>query len=511
MPIEGQAIQYGSWIEGVDYSRVAEEQSARSIPAMQNCVVGNTGEIEKRSGYTEYIDGDMSSTPTVVGCGNMRFSGTSSSIFAVAGNKFYEDTDSAWVDRTASISITAGNDNAVSWANAGGTGIFTNNVNPLWKWTAAAGNIAALDVDSRFTKALCVEFWDNRAWAGNMSSGTDRVWRSDAGDIETWAATAFYTLDQDVTGIKGYRNILTIHADDQLNMGGGIWVLSPTGNAEAPYALQKRADKGAVSHRAIVVHSGGSMIYMREDGVYEWDGNAMPEKISYNLDGPRYWDNINQARLPYSHAVDYPDRTEVWFWVPHSESQTNMNHVIIWNYRHRIWYGPMLGGTEANFTRASSALISDTPHAGGVSKGQLYIHDNGTNDNTASIDAYFDTSAPPPAGIGSQVRWLYARHAFDAVGEHDVTVTLLSPGIISRTEFLTVGSTDDTLGVTFTISASAIAGETAQIADTHMWGYDPRVQLRYRNQQADEAFTIRFVNLVYKTQGLQMKEDPGVE
>ena len=87
---------------------------------------------------------------------------------------------------------------------------------------------------------------------------------------------------------------------------------------------------------------------------------------------------------------------------------------------------------------------------------------------------------------------------------------MVSPGIISRTDFLTVGSTDATIGV-FIIAVSAIAGETAQIADTHMWGYDPRVQLRYRNQQADEAFTIRFVNLIYKPQGLTMKEDPGVE
>lgn len=510
MPIEGAAIQYGSWTEGVDYSRVAEEQSPKSIPAMQNCTVGNTGEMEKRNGYTEYIDANMSSTPTVVGCGRMRFSGTSDSVFAVAGTKFYEDTDSAWVDRTASISISAGNDNVVSWANAGGTGIFTNNVNAPWKWAAAAGNIAAWDVDSRFTTALCLEFWDNRAWAGNTSSGSDRVWRSDAGDIETFAATSFYTLDQDVTGLKGYRNILTIHADDQFNMGGGIWVLSPTGNATAPYSLQKRADKGTVSHRSVVVHSGGSMVYVREDGVYEWDGSSPPIKISFNLDGPRYWDKINQARLKYSHAVDYPDRSEVWFWIPHGEGQTNMNHIVVWNYRHRIWYGPMLGNVEADFTRTSSALINDTPHAGGISKGQLYVHDNSTNDNTAVIDAYFDTSAPPPQGIGTQVRWLYARHAFDAVGEHDVSVQMLSPGIISRTDFLTVGSTDATIGA-FIIAVSAIAGETAQIADTHMWGYDPRVQLRYRNQQADEAFTIRFVNLIYKPQGLTMKEDAGVE
>ena len=59
MPIEGAAIQYGSWTEGVDYSRVAEEQSPKSIPAMQNCTVGNTGEMEKRNGYTEYIDANM--------------------------------------------------------------------------------------------------------------------------------------------------------------------------------------------------------------------------------------------------------------------------------------------------------------------------------------------------------------------------------------------------------------------------------------------------------------------
>ena len=503
MPIQGAQIQYGPWYGGVDYSRPAETLPVNMLFAMQNCRIGNAGQIEKRNGFSKYIASALAGTPTLTACGDHRFSAASSSVFVVAGDTFYEDVSGTWTDRTGGQTITAADDNIFALANAAGTLCLSNGVDAPLKWTAAAGNIALLDVDSRFTWSKHLAYWDNRIWHGNTSAGTDRVYRSDSGDIETIGATSFHTVDQDIDGLAPFRNMLTIHQQD------GIHGLFPTGNADVPYAQQRVADKGACAHRSIVVLPDGTMVYVRGDGVYEWSpSTSAPAKISHPLDGTRYWDTLNKSRLQFAHAVDYEQRNEVWIWLPYGVSQTTNNHVMVWNYRYRIWYGPY---TVAG-ARNCSALIDNQPHAGGYSDGLLYKHDDGTNDNTAAIDAWFETAAPFAISAVDQVRWFYARTFFDPAGDQRVQVQQKAPGIPTRSDAFDLGGSFDAIETAFTIGVSAIAGEDLIRGETtDLYGYDPETQLRYTNSNADEPFTIRQVNLVHKPIGNIRKESPGVE
>lgn len=504
MPIRAASLQLGPWPDGVIYSRPAEDLPASALYAMQNCVIGAGGELMKRNGFTLYEDAAVagSPAPTLTWCAQHRFSSSSTSTWIVAGTKIYEYVTDAWVDRTAALTITAGTDNTFTSANAAGTAILTNGVNAPLKIAAAAGNAALLDVDSRFTTAKWCGWWDNRAWFGNLSSGTRRIWRSDAGDVETYGATAFYTLDEDVTGLIGYRNMLTAHTEN------GIWGLYPTGNADAPYTLQKRCTKGTIAGRSIVTTAADTMLFVRRDGVYEWAPGIsdVPTKISGALDGARYWGTLNGARLPYAHAVEYPNEHEVWFWLPYGASQSTMNHVMVWDYQARRWEGPLV------VTRNCSALIDNKPHAGGVATGLLYVHDTGEHDNSDGIDAWAETASPAPMGSSTTCRWLMARHFFDAEGTQSVQVTQVSPEVVSRTDSFDLGTAGDLIGTTFRIAYSRIGadGERSS-ADTPLWGYSPSTLLRYRNGNASEPFTIRHAQLHYRPIGIVPKEASGIE
>ena len=511
MPIQAQVLQFGPWTAGVIYALPAEDLPTNALHSMQNCRIGSAGQLVKRDGFSKYISTALASTPTFTMAHQQRFSASSSSVWAVAGTKIYENVAGVWTDRTAALTITAGNDNTFSPVNAAGTLCATNGVDLPWKRATAAGNASLLDVDGRFTWSKWLEWWDSRLWHGNTSAGVMRTYRSDTGDIETYGATAFHTIDADVTGVKALKSGLTIHAEN------GIWMLYPTGNSTVPYSQQQRANKGTISGRSLVVTPDGEMIFVRRDGIYSFFGSEEPKKIEvevfmpslnggsvtlFPLEGARYWDVLNGDRLFQSHAVVYPKREEVWFFLPYGTSQTTMNHVMIFNYRRRIFYGPYL-----NFTRNCSALIDNLPHAGGYSDGLLYIHDSGETDNTAAIDAWGVTSAPPPLGAAATVRWLYARHHFDLAGAHNLQVLQMGQGLDTLTDSFGMGGSYAAIP-NFIVGTSAIKPDNVLFsAETDLQGYSSAMQFKYRNANASEPFTMRRSEAMYQPIGLEREEE----
>jgi hypothetical protein len=52
---------------------------------------------------------------------------------------------------------------------------------------------------------------------------------------------------------------------------------------------------------------------------------------------------------------------------------------------------------------------------------------------------------------------------------------------------------------------------SALTADSDLFGYDPRTQLRFSNFNDDESFTIRRISLQYKPIGRTRKRKTGIE
>ena len=516
MAIRGESLQLGPWTGGVNFAVPAEDLTPNDIFDGQNVRIGVGGEVTKRGGSEPYNGSAISGSPTITALGEQRFSASSEKGFVIAGTKFFEDNLSGTLtDRTAAgTSITAGNDNTFQTVNANGTLIATNGVasDDIIKWTAAGGDTADLGgYTSRFSTAVAVDFFDNRLWFGNLtgSSGTtDRIWRSDTADIETYGANSFHRFGEEITAVKKIGNGLAVHT---LN---GIYLLVPTGNAATPYRQIQRANTGTISERSVVTvqipNTGEVQLYIRRDGIYLFNGDSA-QKISWKLDGARYWDTINGDRLHKSHAVVYPNRNEVWFFVPHGASQVTMNHHIVFDYVRQIFYPPFLG-----IARNSSGVINDVPHCGGLSDGYVYKHESTNiydNDGSTSsgIDAFFETAAPSPMGTDVRLRWLFARTGYDVEGNDEVTIGYSSPGIVSEFTTFTQEGGFDAIETDFEIGSSAIAGEgSLSSVDTDLSGYDSNVKMRYGNANTSETFTIRRVMLVYKPVGRVRKEKAGI-
>jgi hypothetical protein len=184
---------------------------------------------------------------------------------------------------------------------------------------------------------------------------------------------------------------------------------------------------------------------------------------------------------------------------------------MVYNYRNRtqingrdvgIWYGPYTG-----FTRASAALIDYKVHAGGLN-GILYDHDDaGKSDDGASIPASFTTGSPAPLGADVKVRWLTARHFYDAVGAYEIDVYQEGQEIDGSSERLSM----DGPGWTWDVSSFDIdyfAGPSQQSEDLNLLGYSPECSLRYSHGIAGEDFTIRRAIMRYKPLGRFTKPKP---
>ncbi len=503
MGIFSDGIEYGPWDGGIDFSRPALDLEPNLIYTLQDCEVLFSGQVTRRKGFDEYITGAFSGTPAITALGKHRFSAGTERAFTVGGAVFYEDVTGTWTDRTGGQTITAAADNTFVTANCAGTMVLTNGVDAMLKWSAAGGNLALLDVDSRFTTALACTFWDNRAWFGNLSSGEDRAHMSDSTDIETYGANNFYLTDGPVTGILPVKTYLSIHNSD------GIWGLFPTGNSDVPYSRQRRAALGTVSERGLVQLPNGSQMFPQLDGIYEWDGATDPQKISQRLDGDRFWNLVDLDRIQQSHAVVYPIKNQVYFSLPIAAtvggSQTNMSQVIVWDYMRRIWCGRYV------ISRNCSAYFDNIPHMGDYA-GLVWKHDTGTNDNAGKISGSFLTASPPVEGLHRKVRWLFARHEFEKEStDYNPSVTQLGSNIVSHTESFNIGDTSDALVTEFTIGSSAIRGqEVADTIDTELWGWAAASQLKYFHHEVDQSFTLRRVVLAHAPGDVTRKTFRGI-
>jgi len=498
MPISAESLRLGPWRDGVNYSAPAEDIGPSGLYDMQNCTIGLAGEVKKRKGFAKFNSSAMNSGATVTALGQITIAGAEKT-FAFCGDKFFDVTGGTATDRTGSVTITAGNDNTWDWVMAGSTFAAVNGVDTDGiTWAGGTNNAGTLDDDSRFTKPTWIAFWENRLWVGNTDANDDRVWRSDAGDITTWGATAYHQFGYAVTGLEPFQNTLAIHTDV------GIHTLTATGNATIPFQQQQRTQRGTIAGRSIVTIPGERQIFVREDGIYQWTGGAQVDKISFALDD-RFWSELNTARLAYSFALYYPANEVVWFFLPFGASQTTMNSVVVYSTRLNAWYGPY-----TNFTRDSAALVDGIPHAGDFS-GFIMAHEKNDNDDGSAIKAFFETANLAPLGDSVECRWLYARTLFDNIGAFDVSVQQQAAGIISNNETITMGQSGDLLDSSFVLGTSALESSVSALtADSDLFGYDPRTQLRFSNFNDDETFTIRRTSL-YKPIGRTRKRKTGIE
>lgn len=507
----------GPWMRGCNYSLPAEELSPDELFSVRNMIVGSGGEVFQRPAFVPLINAQANGASHITGLGEQVFSASSTATFCIAGAKFLENVDGTWTDRTNSETITAGTGNLWNFANANGVLIGVNGVDgdALLHWSAS-GNLTDTGLTGqRVSWATWVEWWDSRVWLGNTSAGTDRSYHSSNISITSAGVNDWFSVGQVLTGQKAFgQQSLALHGETVIQM------LVPTHNASIPYRRIGRSSKGTVAGRSIVTIAAPGIplqqLFVRKDGIYRFTGGEA-EKISWKLDGERFWDNVKKDQLPDSFAAENPDRNEVWFFLP--VGGITYDQPIIYNYLRDIWYGPHVVASSLYDDWLCAAPIGGVIHAGGYSdSGRVYKMDftDSLNDSqdgtvTAAISAEFTTGAPPPIGVDVMNRWLFARTSYDVSGNYGVNITHFAPGIPAGTEAIDQGGGFDAIESAFKVGTSQIAGEDLMDSqDTDLNGYDPTIQLTYANGSASEEFSIRRVAAMYRPIGRKRKSSAGV-
>ncbi len=481
-----QVVHFGPFNGGVRYDVPPELCPYDALSEMQNAVIGNAGECKRRLGYEAYISAAYSASACQL-LGKQRFSSSSDKVFAIFGAAFVEDIAGTWTDRTGSVVLTANEDNLFSSTNANGTLYFVSSADGLFKWTASATNITTADVDSRFTKAMIVVFWDDRLWYAKTSDNENYVWYSDKLNPETVGATSFLKTDDVITAMAPLGLMMTVHTKD------AIWGAIPTGSAAAPLAWQHRADIGSQAWKATKVDPLGNMYLVRSDGIYVWSGSGAATKISGALEGSRYWDQINGDNIAYADAVVFPANNWVMFLLPYGATQDDNNHIMIWDYGRQRWMGPY-----TNFTRNYAAYFDSLPHFGDYA-GRVYKHESSNADNGSNIAWVARTSGLPPQGITPLHRWLFARHEFDRQNtDATIAIAQYAEDIASNVSTFEAADDSDALVTEFIIGTSAIAGASGTIkVDSELWGWSCGTELRMTNTGAN-PITYRRTEAMYE-------------
>jgi hypothetical protein len=500
MPLNADTVQLGPW-RTVRYELPVEECAHDELSDMQNARIGVSGQCEPRPGSLTYkAEAAISGTPTFTLVVEFKPDATTTHVVIAAGAVLYK-YDSGWTDITGGLTMTAGDDNTWEWADANGTLVLTNGVDTnAIKWTGS-GNATALDDDARFSKGKHIAWFDNRLWIGNVNGATGQLWYSDTAAIETWGATSFFNFGGIINGLVPTQNALTVHTTD------GIYTLIATGNAVNLYHPTQRtgADQvsplAALDGQSIVAVPGDKQLMVLKDGIYEWDGGAQIEKISHDLDDG-YWDNLNTSRLKEAFALRFPRENEVWFGLPNGGSQTNMNNVVVWNYKRRSWHGPYEG-----FTRNVAGLIDNKPHLGGFD-GILYDHDTGDDDSGAAIDSFFETGAPAPYGPAVKVRWLNARHFYDGKGDYNVTAIQLSADLTGSSSAVSMKGDGFQLDVDLLDSNTFLTPVSQLSQDVPLLGFAPTTSIKIAQNAADQSYRYWKIIARYKPLGLFTKPKP---
>ena len=351
------------------------------------------GRFAQRNGYTRLNTTAFNSGATWTGLYWYEKKATATNkLIGVAGDKLgkMDDLDGTWDDITGSLTLTAGNDNHVSWTTQIDVAVGTNNVNPPFRWDQT-GNGTTLDVVAGLTQAKFVRTFANRLVLANVTiSGTahkSRFMWYPLDSLTSPSASAFRDVNtndgQEITGIEVLGEECIIFKDRS------IWKAQNIGDPDLPFRFIKtRSHVGCVSGYSIQQSNNG-LIFQSQDGWYFFDGNnsfKLSEKVTATID------TYNDNRFPQTQSVLYQKNNLYIASVTNSGGSTHDRN-LTFNDLNGAW--SKYSGLNAN----AFARVYDNNEEKiffGDYSGFVYQFDVGDNDNPGgtetAIDAFYYTA-----------------------------------------------------------------------------------------------------------------------
>lgn len=448
------------------------------------------GSFKKRNGYTALNTSAFNSGATWNGLHFLELSSGTDFLVGTCGNKLakMDALDGTFDDITGALTITAGNNNHVSWATHLDTLLGTNNVDVPFIWTGS-GNGSAMTVPASLTKAKYVNVYANYTTLANVTVGgtlhSSRVYWSAIDSISSWTASDFRDLGKldgsEITGSKTLGELWIIFKERS------IWVGSFTGDSDIPFVFKKsRSSVGAVSGYDIEEVENG-LVFHATDGKYFFDGNnsfKVSDRIQTTLDG------MNSNRLKDVQGIYYHNKNRYIASFTLSGSSTH-DRCITWNSDLNAY--SLYKGINANCFARVYASGQERIYFGDY-LGFVYRMDTGTDDYPSNvstpIDAYYYTKWFDYGDLIS------VKAAYEVKIYHQITSCTLtfaysynfeSADQYSQTLSLSGGSA---VYDTAVYDTDTYANEGGAVKRRDITGQGEVVRFKFANSQAANPFTI---------------------
>lgn len=232
-----------------------------------------------------------------------RNQGANLDLLAVFGNKLYKDALSdPPTDITGAITITAGQNNQVTFTHFNDLAVMCNGVDAPWKWNGT-GNAAVLGGSPPIFNTMLAKW--NRMFGAGHAAAPRTIRFAALGDPETWAAanTVAAILGDSSSAIEGRDFVWQLgHLGDVAFVGlqHSLGRILYTGDSTTPFRYNQLAEFGMEgAHNYVAVGNGGYFLSPRgvhfirpTDIIITYETSLISGRRLRTL-----WENLNLARL----------------------------------------------------------------------------------------------------------------------------------------------------------------------------------------------------------------------
>lgn len=364
--------------------------------------------LSSRKGAQRFQSSAINSGAAGVGVWELvRASGANRDILSVFGDKLYKDSKTTSpTDITGSVTITAGQDNHVTFTLFNDTAFMCNGVDAPWKWDGAGS--AAVIAGSPPTFRTMAAKW-NRLF-GAAAGRTIRYCA--IGDPTSWPAgnTVAAILGDSSSAIEGRDYIYQFeHLGDSLFVGlsDSIGRVLYTGDTTTPFRYLQLADFGSLGrHSAISV--GQNVYFLSRWGVHFVQPSATSLEYEQSLISGRrlrtVWKELNKARIErtYARLVYTSQGNLLVLWPLTTGGNTKHDQVLVMDVtdgpgseKFFIWTGwdaNAFGVVQNASSLADELLFTST--VGYVWQGDFGTDDNGAAYETVAATRWEDFGSP---------------------------------------------------------------------------------------------------------------------
>lgn len=337
----------------------------------------------------------------------VRSSGASRDILSVFGSKLYKDSKTATpTDITGSLTLTAGQDNHVTFTLFNDVALMCNGVDAPWQWSGS-GNGTAISGSPPTFRTMAAK------WNRVFGAAAGRTIRYCAiGDQTSWPAgnTVAAILGDSSSAIEGRDFIYQLgHLGDSLFVGlsNSIGRVLYTGDATTPFRYLQLSDFGSLGrHSYVAVGSNG--YFLSRWGVHFIQPTATSLDYETSLISGRrlrtVWSELNKSRIEntYGRAFYTSAGNLLVLWNLTTSGNTTHDEVLVMDVtdgpgteKFFVWTGwdaNTFGVVQNASTKSDELLFTST--VGYVWQGDYGTDDHGTAYETDARTRWEDFGSP---------------------------------------------------------------------------------------------------------------------